>query len=269
METFFWGSATADIISEHLNLAINNAGLSKCLLMLAADRPNVNKKNFQIINEEIKTIREKPFLEMGSCSIHISHNTFLKGLQEYGSDVQDFVLDLYYFFHGWPQREQDFQVVQDQLGLPKHKFIKHVTSRWLTLSDAAERIIEQWLATKKYFNNFIPSNRPNLTKTKKYQSICQSLGDQTFKPRILFIISSANSFKSLNTFLQTDAPLIHELYQSLDELIKKNLFKFINEETIINYEKPEEIFNSKNLLPLLKIYVGEETKKYLDETVFF
>lgn len=119
---------------------------------------------------------------------------------------------------------------------------------------------------KKYFNNFIPSNRPNLTKTKRYQSICQSLDDQTFKPRMLFIISSANSFKSLNTFLQTDAPLIHELYQSLDELVNKILFKFIDEKTIINYEKPEEIFNSKNLLPLLKIYVGEETKKYLDET---
>lgn len=220
------------------------------------------------MNEEMKIIRKKPLLEIGSCNIHISHNAFLKGLQEYGSDVQDFVLDLYYFFHGWPQREEDFQMIQDQLGLPKHKFIKHVTSRWLTLSDAAQRIIEQWLAIKKYFSNFIPSKRRDLTKTKRYQSICQSLSDQTFKPRILFVISSANSFKSLNTFLQTDTPLIHALHQSLHELVNKILFKFINEKTIINYDTPEEIFKSENLLPLSKMYVGEETKKYIDETKY-
>lgn len=83
--------------------------------------------------------------------------------------------------------------------------------------------MEQWLAIKKYFNNFIPSKRSDLTKTQRYQSICQSLGDKTFK--ILFVISSANSFKSFNTFLQIDAPLIHELYQSLDELVKKSLLR--------------------------------------------
>ena len=61
METFFWGSATADIICKHLDSSINNAGLPKFrLLTLAADGPNVNKKIFQFINEEIKTIRKKP-----------------------------------------------------------------------------------------------------------------------------------------------------------------------------------------------------------------
>ena len=34
--------------------------------------------------------------------------------------------------------------VQEKLGLPKYKFVKHLDVQWLTLSQAIDRILEQW-----------------------------------------------------------------------------------------------------------------------------
>lgn len=64
--------------------ALNNSA-SK-FLMLGMNGPNTNKAVFRMLNEEIKTIRGKynidGLLDLGSCNLHIIHNTFLKGLKE-------------------------------------------------------------------------------------------------------------------------------------------------------------------------------------------
>lgn len=94
--------------------------------------PNVNKKIEHLMNDEILTDRKKPLLSIGFCNIHTLHNGFLKGVEEFGQDTSEFIIAIYYFFKGWPVRLEDFEKIQQELGLPTHRFIKHVTSRWLT-----------------------------------------------------------------------------------------------------------------------------------------
>jgi hypothetical protein len=61
---------------------------------------------------------------------------------------------------GWPSRCEDFEKVQLNLKMQPKRFIKHVTSRWLTLlvSDAVERVIYLWRAIQEYFLRYIPKN---------------------------------------------------------------------------------------------------------------
>ena len=85
LETFFLGNAKAETLKEYIVNSLNNAGLHlKKLLMLGSDGPNVNIKVSRLVNEEIKALNRKPLIDIGTCSIHLVHNAFLKGLQAFG-----------------------------------------------------------------------------------------------------------------------------------------------------------------------------------------
>jgi hypothetical protein len=66
LETVFIGTATAEEILSNINTVLNNHAIPKSsMLMLASDGPNVNKKKFRLLNEEIKDLRGKSLLDLG------------------------------------------------------------------------------------------------------------------------------------------------------------------------------------------------------------
>jgi hypothetical protein len=67
--------------------------------MLGSDRPNANKKVARIINVRVNETRD-----IGSCNIHIVHNAFLKGMQLFGEEAADLILNINILFSGWPSR---------------------------------------------------------------------------------------------------------------------------------------------------------------------
>ena len=67
---------------------------------LIQDGPNVNKAIFKKVNELIQ--HDHPdftgLLDLGSSSIHIIHNAFGKGLEQYGKGIDQLCLDLHSLF---------------------------------------------------------------------------------------------------------------------------------------------------------------------------
>ena len=39
---------------------------------------------------------------VSTCSVHSVHSSFLKGIDEYGSNTSDFILSMYNCFSDWP-----------------------------------------------------------------------------------------------------------------------------------------------------------------------
>jgi hypothetical protein len=122
---------------------------------------------------------------LGSCNLHICHNVFLKGLEAFGLDVDDFIINLYYFFHGWPQRQEDYLKIQVELKISTSKFIKHIKTRWLTMLDSCQRVLEQWPAIRKYFH-IHSVQKEAVDQYAKIQSYHHSFGRQMFKTKIAF-----------------------------------------------------------------------------------
>ena len=64
---------------------------------LIQDECNVNKAIFRKMNELIT--QDHPdsvgLVDLGSCSIHIIHNAFGKGLEQYGKGIDQLCIDLY------------------------------------------------------------------------------------------------------------------------------------------------------------------------------
>ncbi|XP_063230993.1 uncharacterized protein LOC134535717 isoform X1 [Bacillus rossius redtenbacheri] len=259
LETFFIGSATGKILVEKINSALDNAGLPRQkILMLGSDGPNVNKKVARIICEELVSIRKAPLVNIGTCSIHTLHNAFLSGLDKLGEDVADLVMAVHDFFDGWPSRCEDYLQIQDDLSVPKHSFIKHVPSRWLTLEGAASRLIEQWEALKKYFLSYVPKKRNSLDKSNNYKRIVSLLKKPTIKAELLFVCSSARVFTCFTGAFQKEEPMIHVMHDELDTLAKILLGKVCKPELIQTVGVSEDLLKTENLLPAQKIHVEKE-----------
>ncbi|XP_062556179.1 uncharacterized protein LOC134221020 [Armigeres subalbatus] len=278
LQTFFIGSAKAEDILEKLLEAMQNASLPlKNLIMLGSDGPNVNKKVERLMNERIMQERGKSLLLIGSCNIHILHNAFLKGIEELGEDASELVYSVHHFFHGWPSREEDMEKIQINLGLPTKRFIKHVSSRWLTLEGAAERLLEQWTALIEYFLNFIPKKHSALSKSSGYLKIYRLLTKKTMKAEVLFVSSSAHIFTKFTGFFQKEEPLVHIMYTEIDKLARTLIGRVCKPDACSPNTTPtEDIFDKlENLLPVEQIIVGSDvtaelsTVKEVDRGNFF
>lgn len=183
---------------------------------------------FNLMNEKLLSLRTKNLLNIGTCNLHIIHNAFLRGLEEHGEDVSDLVIKVYYYFKNQPLRWQEFEKIQQEKTIPAHHFIKHVSSRWLTLQAAAERIIEQFPALLEYFLKHIPKNKPDAAKKKNhYLEIIKLLKNPSMKCELLFVISSANLFSRFTAFFQRAEPLVHLIYNKLCTLLYTLMGRFL------------------------------------------
>lgn len=157
LQTYFIGKADAQILYEKISCAISSANLLlQKLLMVGSDGPYVNKKVHKLFNENLIEIRSFALTDVGTCPIHTVHNAYLKALQAFGEDSSELAVAIFHYFDGWPARWEDYEKIQENLGLPMRKFVKHSPSRWLTFHYAAERLLEQWEGIIHYFQKFIP-----------------------------------------------------------------------------------------------------------------
>lgn len=263
LQTFFLGHATGAILAEQIINSISDSNISmRKLLSLSSDGPNVNKTVFKLVNEKIKEIRQKPLIYIGTCNIHIIHNSFIKGLEVFGMKASDFVIAVYYFFQGWPTRKTDYQKIQCAEGVPNHSFIKHATTRWLTIEQAISRVIEQWPALKKYFLNYLPKHgSESVLKGNHYRTIKSCLQEETFLALLHFLVAASRSFIKFTGFFQREEPLIHIMYDKIKELIIELLDKICNENTVLNFDKLdiEKLFAPNNLLTTSKVDAGQNS----------
>ena len=70
------------------------------LLTRGSDGPNVNKTIWRELEQKIRraNLDFQGFVDVGTCNIHIVHNSFGKGLDKYGKDAEQLLIDLHSLF---------------------------------------------------------------------------------------------------------------------------------------------------------------------------
>lgn len=234
LTTRFIDQKDAKTIFNHILGALSSSGISlKRVLTLAMDGPNVNKSIFKLFQTELTSKGCKELIDIGSCLIHVVHNTFLHGLECLSIDVSDFIIKVYYFFDNRAKRWKEFEDQQRKLKLPKHKFIKHASTRWLTLKDAAERVLEQFPALLKYFLEHIALKDSITAKRKAYIDIVEYLKNPLLQGTLHFAVFLSKIYtKNFTELMQREEPLIHILYQQLEKIIKLLMSNFLKSSAI-------------------------------------
>ena len=176
LNSLFYGHAVAERVSKDLVDCFNNLKLplSK-LLCLSADGPNVNKSIKSKIDSAVKEAGAPGLVDVGFCYIHFIDNAFKAGNQMFGFEALDFAMNIFYWFHMYPARDEELKQIQDDENMENLKFFRHVDSRWLTLAPALQRINEQLPAVKQYFLEYIPNHEKRSTNPKKIKDIHESL----------------------------------------------------------------------------------------------
>ena len=124
--------------------------------------------------------------------LHVAHNGFHKGMESYGLAISEFIIDVYYFFVQSAARWEDCQLVQEKLGLPKHK------------------------------------QQPNVAKVPRYTRIKKHLDFNVVTlVQLHFLRSVAGIFTEFLAFFQREEPLIHLLYDWMCELVRKIMGRFV------------------------------------------
>ena len=165
-----FGHAYAESVANELCETLQKFSLPlKYLLPLSSDGPNINKV-IKTINSKLKANYQRELFDTGPCQLHMVHNSFRKGVEGYGSDVENLCINVYYFFKLSPPRREDCTDEQQKLNLDEFLFLWHVQSQWLSLIPAIERVRKQFLALKEYFR-MLPDSDKNIAKNARYKQI--------------------------------------------------------------------------------------------------
>ena len=111
-----FGHAYAESVANELCETLQKFSLPlKYLLSLSSDGPNVNKAIKTNINSKLKANYQRELVDTRPCQLHVVHNSFRKGVDRYGSDVENLCIDIYYFLKLSPPRREDYADVQQKL----------------------------------------------------------------------------------------------------------------------------------------------------------
>lgn len=88
------------------------------MVCFIGDGPNTMKS----VNEKLQVQVSPNLLDIGECNLRKEHNVFAKGLNVFGMNVEQLVIDVYYHFKS-AMGSSDLKGHQHNLGLPKHLFL--------------------------------------------------------------------------------------------------------------------------------------------------
>ena len=273
------GHCTADDLVSHFNLFMKNKlGLNPAFLLhIGMDGPNVNKSFQRKLSKQLEDESNTSFLDYGSCSLHIVHNAFRKGIAALSFNIEQLILDLHYFFKLSSARRMDYKSVEALTEVTAWYMLRYTSSRWLSLKPAALRILEQWPNILEYFLKFLPSLNifaKEIRDTGRYKRIASMLENEMTPAYLAFVVFVAQDFESFLLKFQKKEPQIHNLYGGMGSLLSSLFQKFVRKEKMTNEDgKPMPVTElakmdvSKTEIHLKnkKIDIGTHTLRILTE----
>lgn len=178
----------------------------------------VNKGVFSFCNTK------NPSMILQGCSCHLIHLAAQKASSQLCVNIEQFLVQIFYFLEKSSKRLNTLKVYQELCGTKSHKILKCVSTRWLSLLECVQRILEQWDPLKLLFCE--PDSQLHATTTQ-FQNIKSLMLNPLTKLFCLFLESTLPIFNAVNVFLQQEAPVIHKLRRKLEDLLKDLLVRFV------------------------------------------
>lgn len=205
-----------------------------------------------------------PKIHVQGCACHLVHLAAQKGCNGLENvSVEQFLIDMYYYLQKSSKRQNILKLCQKVFGEKPHKILKYVSTRWLSLLQCVDRVLEQWNPLKMFFCD-LDHDKSN----SKLQKIKQQFENPLTKLYLLFLSSALPLFDSLNVFLQQEQPVIHQLHSKLNNFFTELVVRFVKASSVPESErnllhvKFSSIKCQKNDCELV---IGAKTRAYLKE----
>ena len=180
--------------------------------------------------------------------------TIQNSLEELHDDINNFVIELHSHFAS-PQRRSALRRIQEENNVLRPLTLKtYVKTRWLSLGNSLERVIQLWKYLIIYMEENIAKENKKLNKNKQlghldFKKIYNLLTNEAFTKKIEFLHFIISKINKCNINLQNKTLPIHELkmwmitcYTQILALLIKPEKIGMNDLKIIlqqNWNKPE------------------------------
>lgn len=260
------GSSTGENIFKVLDSALkeNEVEWGNCLAF-ACDNASVMTGSNKGVSAFI--LKENSNVYINGCPCHLLHIAAKTATKELSADVEEQLVDIFFYLDKSSKRKKEFISFQQQCGTSLHAIIKHGATRWLSLQSCVERLIEQWEPLQEFFKadlNALSSKEKDTSKHARLVRVNKFFGNPGSKLYCLFLMENLSVFTSANLMLQKESPQIHRLMGRLDELVTDLIVRFIRSSAIHNSKSIFEVdFNDKkNQLTRKDLVLGSATREY-------
>ena len=262
----FLGHATANDMVKHFEESVVNSGLLVSnLAQISMDGPSVNWKFFADMKKKLSDDYECMLINIGSCGLHIVHNSFKTGATATEWKVEALLSSLYYLFKDSPARREDFFKVSGGARLPL-KFVNH---RWLENEPVCERALQIWEDILK-FVKASQSKQITTPGCKSYETVVEATKDKLIKAKLQFFKCIAGQLQPFLASFQSDKPLVPFLCSELSNLIRSLMRRFVKKDILSEASTADRlvkrvITDNKIHVNYKKIDIGFLTERELKE----
>ena len=99
---------------------------------------------------------------------------------------------------------------------------KHCSIKWLSLEFVAVRLLEYWENLTEKFFKFLPKQKNfkrTIKETSRYKQIIEVIQSDLAQHYLAFRSFSSQDFKDFFLKFQSEQPMIHLLYSSMEKLV--------------------------------------------------
>lgn len=195
-----------------------------------------------------------PGISIFKCVAHSIHLCASEAAKTLPRSCEDLLRNVYSFFSHSAKRTSELKEFQVFCNIKPHKLLHACATRWLSLHEAVQRILEQWRPLKLYFQSISLEER--LLAVDK---INESLGDPSIFCYLNFLNYILPHLNRFNLIFQSKSPTLHLIHDNLHELYRLLITSFCQEH-IVTRLSLNNIDPRNNTLhkPLSQIYLGSE-----------
>ena len=161
-----WDEKLRKPVTRFLDMPVCNAGNAASLFELLdgvleskaipwcnvvgfeSDTANVMIGKHNSVLSRVKA--KQPGVFSQGCVCHLANLCLLQGIKSLPIDVDDFFVNLFYYFDKSFKRKEQLHEFQEFTGTKQLKILKHCKTRWLSLERSVKRVLQQWQALHAY-----------------------------------------------------------------------------------------------------------------------
>ena len=213
-------------------------------------------------NESISTILKSniPNLIIVNCNCHIEHLCARYAMDALPDRIKDLASNIAKYINGSSKRVTVWNIHQIDSGIKSHKVPKAAFTRWLTLADCINYVLEKWTALKEFFRlEFVEK------KERIASYIYNELNDDYLYLFFLFANFILPKFANLNKQMQSVTSIIPANLDAMSNLLNEILSLYMDKRCFKQDLKNIDPYNLNKMKPLAEINVGDDALEFISK----
>uniref|UniRef100_H2ZRI2 HAT C-terminal dimerisation domain-containing protein n=1 Tax=Latimeria chalumnae TaxID=7897 RepID=H2ZRI2_LATCH len=154
-----------------------------------------------------------------------------QGAKALSFDPQDFLVDVFYHFDKSGKRKEMLREDISFCNETIRKVLKHVSTRWLSMSRTLERVLEIWDGLCCYFLTHYDDDTD-----ARERRLVNIFKEPIYNLYVLFSHAIIPRFDTFNILLQREDPMIHRLQPAMMKLYQELLGCLMKPSVIMEYK---------------------------------